>query len=123
MAKISAPLLSLSASGGISNFLSVERRSNKQYIYDKKRTRGFHNFITAGFGTLRFGVAIFGYSGKISAKTFSADQTSRWFIFSLGWIAYKSLTPTDKMILSNEARELRLTGPNLFMRRWMKSHS
>lgn len=38
----------------------------------------------------------------------------------LGWEAYALLTDEQKVLLSKQARLLRMSGPNLFMRRWLK---
>jgi len=40
--------------------------------------------------------------------------------FTAGWEAYALLTDEEKMLLSRQARLLQISGPNLFMRRWLK---
>lgn len=37
-----------------------------------------------------------------------------------GWAVYFALTDEQRVVLSKEARLLRMSGPNLFMRRWLK---
>jgi hypothetical protein len=37
-----------------------------------------------------------------------------------GWEAYSALTSEEKVVLSRKARLLRMSGPNLFMRKWLK---
>lgn len=43
-------------------------------------------------------------------------------IFASGWAEYNMLTDEQKVLLSKEARLLRLSGPQLFMRRWLQAN-
>jgi hypothetical protein len=43
-------------------------------------------------------------------------------VFAAGWDAYNLLTPDEKVLLSKEARKYRMTGANLFMRRFLQAN-
>lgn len=43
-------------------------------------------------------------------------------VFTDGWVQYALLTPDEKALLSSEARRYRMSGPNLFMRRWLQAN-
>ncbi len=43
-------------------------------------------------------------------------------VLASGWEAYALLTTDEKVLLSKQARLRRMTGPNLFMSRWLQSH-
>jgi hypothetical protein len=43
-------------------------------------------------------------------------------VFAEGWTAYALLTSEEKLLLSRKARLLRMSGPNLFMREWLKAN-
>lgn len=94
-----------------------------------------------GFGRIVYGSSAFGllsdfcgiYSRKktksghgISRMTFYSPtnpqtplQQSWRAVFSAGWTQYALLTESDKVRLSIQARRLRMSGPQLFMRRWL----
>jgi len=44
-------------------------------------------------------------------------------VLAAGWTEYALLTEDEKVLLSKQARRLRMSGPNLFMRRWLLSNS
>jgi len=49
-------------------------------------------------------------------------QQSWRAVFTAGWEAYALLTPPEKVVLSKEGRKYRMSGPNLFMRRWLSQN-
>lgn len=111
-------LLSLSARGKLGYTAGVgfarcgysRCASSKRFggIYQRKITR-------AGGATSRMR-----YYAPANPQT-EAQQDWR-AIFATGWEAYALLTPDEKVILSKEARNYRMTGPNLFMRRFLQSN-
>jgi len=122
MAILSAPFLSQSASGTVGCFFTVEKRGAVQYAYKKKAKAGYTlTGLSAGFGHNLYGASFFGYTGRAS-RTGSQAQGARRVVFLAGWTAYALLTPDEKAILSEEARVYRVTGANLFMRRWLQDH-
>lgn len=84
--------------------------SSKQYggIYQRKKT-------LAGWATSRMR-----YYNPSNPQT-TAQQAWR-AVFSAGWEAYALLTTDEKMQLSKEARHYRLSGPQLFLKRYLESH-
>lgn len=106
-------------------------------------THGTFGF-SGGFGLLRFSYNRFGFFDSRSGiyqrkKTLKGWRTSRarfyrptnpqtslqqaWrAIFSAGWTAWGGLTPNERALYSKEAIQYGLSGPNLFMRRWLHQH-
>lgn len=99
---------------------------------------------SSGFGSIRFGKSLYGFLSDVCGifqrkKTSLGWRTSRmafyapanpqtvvqqaWrSVFADGWVAYASLTSEQKQLLSKQAQKYRLSGPQLFMKRWLQSH-
>jgi len=97
---------------------------------------------SGGFGLIAPGRSLFGFFNSACGiyqrkKTLQGFKTSRMRFYgptnpqttlqqanrakiASGWEAYALLTLDEKVLLSKQARLLRLSGPNLFMRRWLK---
>lgn len=43
-------------------------------------------------------------------------------VFAAGWDGYNALTSDEKKLLSKQARNYRLSGPQLYMRRWLQQN-
>lgn len=84
--------------------------SSKDYggIYQRKKT-------LAGWRTSRMR-----YYRPTNPQT--ETQQSWRAVLTAGWTEYNSLTLDQKLLLSKEARLLRMTGANLFMRRWLQAN-
>lgn len=119
MARVQAPLMSERASGAVFGVLSAEARASRAYIYEKKSGGGLQKGPDAGYGRNRSGRTVFGYVGRISARTLSAFQGARRAAFSEGRRQYADLSPTEKASLDAAAKPLRLTGALLWMRQFM----
>lgn len=100
--------------------------------------------FSCGFGAIRFAFNRFGlfnpYAGiyqrkktlkgwRLSKMAFyrvsnprTSEQQSWRAIFSAGWVAYAALTSDQKKLYTLQARRYRMSGPNLFMREWLRSH-
>lgn len=112
----------------------------KLYSLSVRGSFGYSN----GFGRIRYGKSLYGlfldacgiYSRK---KTLTGFKTSRmsfyapsnpqttgqqaWrAVFAAGKVAYDALTTPQKVLLSKEARDYRMTGYNLFMRRYLQAN-
>lgn len=123
MVRITAPLLSQSASGTIAGRLTFETRNGRAYVYDKKRGKGYTlNGHTAGYGRNKYGSSYYGYTGKTTTQG-GQKQGAQRVIFLSGWAAWALLSDEEKMILSDEARPLQITGANLFLKRYMDAHT
>ena len=121
MAKVRGALLSQTATGTVAGHITFEKRGGAQYVYEKKRgSGGVFLGALAGYGQNLEGASVFGYSGRLS-RLGSALQPVRKLFFLSGWGAYAVLSPSEKVILSSEARALRVSGANLFMRRWLET--
>lgn len=108
--------------------------------FEPKGSFGF----SGGFGLIRYGNTRFGLFEKfcgiyrrqmtargpgVSRMVFyrptnpqTPGQQAWRATFASGWPVYNALTPTEKKALSVEARKYRLSGPTLFMRRYLQSH-
>lgn len=115
---------------GLEKVMSLDVRGNFGY--------------SGGFGLIALGWCSFGfyneYSGIYSRKKLAKGwgvsrmrfygptnpQTSTqqaWrTIFANGMSAWRSLTTEEKELLSNQARIYRLTGTQLFMKRYLQQH-
>lgn len=110
-------LMSLDARGlfGYSNGYGLIRfgynkrglRTDTAGIYQRKR-------LANGWGISRM---------KIYRPTNPQTTTQQnWrAVFAEGWTHYNALTSEQKVLLSKEARNYRMSGANLFMRRWLHS--
>jgi len=49
-------------------------------------------------------------------------QQSWRAVFTAGWEAYNLLSPEEKVLLYTQAQKYGISGPNLFMRRWLHTH-
>lgn len=96
-----------------------------------------------GFGRISLGYNFFGfysiYSGIWQKKYFfgkpylskmkfyrptnpqTIRQQNRRYICSYGWVMWGSLSTNEKSAYNSEARELAMSGANLFMSRWLKN--
>lgn len=77
-------------------------------IYQKKRT-----FVGTRISRER-------YYRPTNPQT-EAQQSWRG-VLADGWVEYATLTTDERVLLSKQARPLRLSGPQLFMRRWLLAH-
>lgn len=97
---------------------------------------------SGGFGAIRYGYACFGffseYAGIYQKKWGSKSLTiarQRFYgptnprtvaqqawraVFAAGWGEYRALTDAEKVRLSKLARSYQLSGPQLFMRYWLR---
>lgn len=116
------------AVGKLPNLMSLDARGKFGY--------------SCGFGAMRFGYVCFGffseYSGiysrkktltgwKVSRERFyaprnpqTATQQAWRAVFAEGWTQYRALTDLEKVRLSKLARAYQLSGPQLFMRYWLR---
>lgn len=116
MSKITAPFLSLEATGTLGKVLTSYRNSGRPYmIFAKKRRVSVVQSLT-GFGRIYFAGSYFGYQGKYNAKTKSQQQGMQRIIFSNAWKAWKLLTTIQKNEYIERAKNIHMTGPNLFMK-------
>lgn len=100
--------------------------------------------FSGGFGLIRYGNTRFGFYSKFSGiyrrqLTARGPGVSRMVFyrpsnpktpaqqawratFAAAWPVYNALTDAEKKALSKEARKYRLSGPSLFLRRYLQSH-
>jgi hypothetical protein len=99
---------------------------------------------SSGFGNINYGYSKFGFLSSVSGiyqrkKTLKGYKTSlmkfygptnprtitqqSWrTVFSNAMSAYQGLTSQEKVLLSKEARKYRMTGHNLFIRRYLQAN-
>ena len=118
MAKIKQPFMSVSARGTLGGVLTAFQHQARSYMLSKNQRRGLFVSPLAGFGRIYFGSSFFGFLGRYSKNTKSQKQGAQRAIFQNAWKAYALLSPTEKNVLKNEAKNLKMTGPNLFMSRY-----
>lgn len=99
---------------------------------------------TCGFGATRFGFNRLGYYSEFSGiyqrkrskkgwvmsreihyrtKNPKTEKQQAWrAVFASGLLAWRDLTDSQKLILSNQGRKLCMTGFNLFQSRYLRNH-
>lgn len=101
--------------------------------------------VSVNVGRLRMGFNYCGFDAPVCGvysvkKTLKGKQLSKMVhyrpsnprtttqqnwraIFAEGWVEYRLLTDEQKLLLSRQARKLRLSGPQLYFRRWLQAHT
>ena len=120
MSQVKSPLFSIKAKGTLGNILTSFEHSGRSYMLIKHKRRGLFVGKISGFGRIYFGGSFFGYQGLFSLKTKSQSQPAQRLVFQNAWLAYGLLTTEQKNLLSEEAKNLHMTGANLFMSRYYR---
>ena len=119
MPKIKSPFCSISAQGTLGGVLTSFTHFGRSYIISKLRRKSNRQGAQAGFGRFYFGSCFFGYSGKVSLTTKQQTQGARRLVFSASLKAYNLLTPLEKTNLEIEAKNMQMTGLNLYLSRFI----
>jgi hypothetical protein len=122
MARVTSPFLSKSAQGHFGGVITAYGHTGRAYIIEKKKRKAPVVYSRASYGCTQYGGVSYGSAPVSFRSTGSLRQTARRYNFAGAWPVYNALTQPEKDLLSEEARQYGMTGANLFMSQWLKSH-
>ena len=119
--QVTGPFQSILAEGHFGGILTGYTHTGRSYIIEKRKRRGLFVSHRAGYGVTEYGASFYGFAPVSFLARGSEIQGVQRENFKQSWSAYALLTTGEKAQYSKEARNLNMTGANLFMSRWLQS--